>query len=139
MQTAASLWRSRPNLSRLAAPRPRSERRAKARYPVVAEVRYAIARGQLVENALGHTVNMSSTGLLLESAHALPVGRKIELSMSWPVLLNGVTGLTLRATGRTIRMQGRYTAVQILNHHFRTSGRVARGPAVALPERKNEG
>jgi hypothetical protein len=69
---------------------------------------------------------MSSAGLLLESAHALPVGKKTELSMAWPALLNDVTGLTLRATGRTIRVQGRYTAVQIIDYDFRTSGRVAR-------------
>jgi hypothetical protein len=35
-------------------------------------------------------------GLLLESPHALPVGKKIELSMAWPALLNGETGLTLQ-------------------------------------------
>jgi hypothetical protein len=119
-------WRPRPKLLRLAAPSPRSERRAKARYPMVAEVRFVIARGQLIANGLGHTVNMSSTGLLLESEHALPVGRKITLSVAWPALLNGEAGLTLRVRGRTIRMQGRYTAVQILGYDFRTRSRAAR-------------
>ena len=93
---------------------------------MVAEVRFVIARGHLIANGLGHTVNMSSTGLLLESEHALPVGRKITLSVAWPALLNGEAGLTLRVKGRTIRMQGRYTAVQILSYDFRTRRRAAR-------------
>ncbi|PWU05705.1 MAG: hypothetical protein C5B51_13905 [Terriglobia bacterium] len=120
--TAAAEYRQ-ARLLRLAAIT--GERRAKGRYPVTLDVRYTVSRGPcIVETGVGRSVNLSSGGMFFEAAHALSVGQNIELSMTWPALLHGVTALRLHATGRIVRVQGRYAAVQIESHQFRTRGRI---------------
>jgi len=113
-----------PNFLELAPPPvPTHDRRANIRYPLVLGLKYAVARGKVVSRGQGFTVNLSRNGVLFESAEPLSVGLTVELCVAWPVPLNGVTGLNFWAQGRTVRMHGQLTAVQILNYEFRLRGR----------------
>jgi hypothetical protein len=123
---------SQPKWLPLLSVRQTSERRTHTRYPLASEVRYALTDGgYLVEKGIGRTVNISSTGILLEALHALPVDSDIELLMAWPALLNNETALTLHATGCTVRVQGQFTAVRVQSYEFRIRGRFARLEATA--------
>src|SRR5260370_39430279 len=90
------------------------ERRASRRYPVNVDVEYRIMPA--AENGsvcYGRTVNLSTTGLMLECIPALQMGLDIELTIKWPVRRGEGTGIELHAFGRTIRVEEGYTALRI--------------------------
>jgi hypothetical protein len=93
------------------------EQRSHRRYPVDAQVAYKIfLDSKIVETGWGKTVNLSSGGILFESASALRAGADVELSVVWP------TGrFVLHITGCTLRTAGNRAAVKILNQAFRCS------------------
>jgi hypothetical protein len=100
-----------------------SERRKDRRYQIEVELEYRLVRrGKVVSTGRGHTVNVSTGGLLFESEHALPAGMEIELAIAWPARIDNVAALKLWVTGRTVRAQGNLTAAKIIHHHFRTAG-----------------
>ena len=68
----------------------------------------------------GHTLNMSSGGMLLKVESPLPVGEQIEVSVDWPAQLNARCGLKLVALGRVIRSSPEGAAVRIEKYDFRT-------------------
>jgi hypothetical protein len=91
------------------------------RYPIVAELYYKVSRKHAeVEAGRGRTVNISSSGILIETDSALPVGLRVELSIAWPARLHNVTPLQLCVKARTIRTEGCRTALKIFRHEFRT-------------------
>ncbi|HJT86350.1 MAG TPA: PilZ domain-containing protein [Bryobacteraceae bacterium] len=96
------------------------ERRSGRRYRLALTVEYRFFRHRQIEMGRGSTVNLSSDGILFESASALPVGSKIELSIAWPARLGNSVGLSLAVSGRTVRVHGNLTAVRILGYVFRT-------------------
>jgi hypothetical protein len=53
----------------------------------------------------------------------LPVSESIELALEWPVLLDGTCHLQLVLHGYIVRSDPAGTAIQIINHDFRTSKR----------------
>ena len=98
-------------------------RRLVRRFPIDVELEYKlISRGHVVETGQGRTVNISSGGILFESRCALPPGMFIELSIAWPARLRNTVALKLHATGLTVRGHGKFTAVTIRRHMFRTTG-----------------
>ena len=99
----------------------RSERRGSMRFPIVRDMRYRVTHpGVEPESGLGKTVNVSSGGVLFAAPKLLASGRRIELSISWPVQLDGKCALQLFARGRITRCLGTSVAVKIENHVFRT-------------------
>jgi hypothetical protein len=97
------------------------ERRGDRRYEVHLELGWKLIRWRRVlENGLGHTIDLSSGGIFFDSGRQLPVGQKVELSISWPVLLRNITPLQLIVTGRIVRSAGDRVAIQTLQHGFRT-------------------
>ena len=99
-----------------------NDRRLERRYPVKVALEYWIlVRNRKVVTGIGGTVNISSNGVLIQTADALPKGVKVELSIAWPARLNHTVGLKLHVTGQTVRTQGSCTAVMIRRHTFRTS------------------
>jgi hypothetical protein len=68
----------------------------------------------------GVTVDMSSSGILFAADPALPMSKRIELSIQWPAQLDGHCGLKLVATGRIVRVQHGRVAVRLETHEFRT-------------------
>ena len=93
------------------------ERRQAIRFPIRLPVRYRLAD----ESSWGRTVDLSSRGALLSLRHRAQPGERVELSISWPVLLHGEVHLTLVAAGTVVRVEERGTAVRFAKSSFRTS------------------
>jgi c-di-GMP-binding flagellar brake protein YcgR len=100
------------------------ERRAARRMSIEQDVEYRVlarSEGGVEETqALGKTVNISSSGVLFTTEHLLPPGRRIELAIQWPAQLNQKCGLKLMARGRVVRFEGDRAAIEIMKHEFRT-------------------
>ena len=98
-------------------------RRRTSRFPIVREIRYRVAtKENLFEAGVGSTVNISSNGVLFTTDEQLPLGRRVELAISWPAELNRNTALKLVARGRVVRVENGRAAAEIQNFEFRTMG-----------------
>jgi hypothetical protein len=98
-----------------------SERRSRTRFPVITDLRYSgSSRARRVYTGCGRTVNISSGGLLFQSSDPPPLGERLKLAVLWPVDLHPQVGLKLVATGRVVRKNGFYVAVEFLRHEFHT-------------------
>jgi len=97
------------------------ERRRSSRFPIEREVRYKTLsqRSEVIQGA-GKTLNISSSGVLFTADHELPVGTRLEVSISWPAQLNEKCLLNLVARGRVTRQDGANLALQIQQYEFRT-------------------
>ncbi len=101
-----------------------SERRRSSRFPIEREVRYKTLnqRSEILAGS-GKTLNISSSGVLFTTDHELPVGTRLELSISWPAQLNEKCLLNLVARGRVTRNFKGQLALQIQQYEFRTQSR----------------
>jgi hypothetical protein len=100
-----------------------NERRASGRFPIEREIRYRVLNKKANNEAgTGKTINMSSTGILFTTDHALLPGRTLELAVSWPAQLNNACPLKLVARGRVVRFEPGQAAVEIQHYEFRTQG-----------------
>jgi hypothetical protein len=106
------------------------DRRFDRRYEIQLELRWKlIRRRKVMEVGVGRTMDLSSSGILFEAGHPLPVGMNVELSISWPVLLHNVAPLQLVVVGRIVRTDGVRTALRMIQHEFRTMASADRRPA----------
>ncbi len=98
-----------------------SDRRHSDRFPIERDVRFRVLnkRGG-EETGDGKTLNISSSGVLFTSEHLLLPGRRLELSISWPVALNDLVPLKLVARGRVVRFEEGQAAIEIQQYEFRT-------------------
>ena len=100
-----------------------SDRRVHQRYPIILDVEYKMRnKNRIQRQGFCQTLNISSGGVLLHLKDALPSLGPIELSISWPFLLNGSVRLKLLARGKVVRVAGRSFAVKVAEHEFRTAG-----------------
>ena len=100
------------------------ERRSKARYPVKLTVRYrTVGRHQML-NGIGHTLNMSSGGLLVSAQHEVSAGSKLEVNVEWPLSLDGAVPLQLVAHGKVVRCGGSKFAISFVQYQFRTMSKI---------------
>lgn len=100
------------------------ERRTKRRFQIEQDVRYKMLYGQrLAETGSGKTMNISSGGIWFTTEALLTSGMPIELSVTWPVLLNDSCPMKLMVYGCVVRSNERGAAVAIERYEFRTSGR----------------
>src|SRR5436190_12581120 len=84
------------------------------------EVRYSVVvRGRPVENGSGRTIEMSSSGLSFTANTPLSIGQRLEVSIDWPVPLDGGVRLQIVAWGGVVRSAGAVTAIRIERHNFR--------------------
>jgi hypothetical protein len=96
------------------------ERRSHRRYAIVAELQYRVMqRSRVMEEGSGHTVDISSDGVLFEALVALPPGLAIEVSIIWPAGGTKTKRLELHAQGYTVRAQRNCTAVHLSHYAFR--------------------
>src|ERR1035438_3926826 len=66
-----------------------NDRRGKFRFAMERDVRYKVAEvGVVVAAGSGHTINMCSSGVAFVTEQPLTPGGLVELSISWPVLLD---------------------------------------------------
>jgi len=99
------------------------ERRTKRRFQIDQEVKYKMLYGQrIAETGVGRTVNISSGGVWFSTENMLTSGMPVELSLSWPVLLNDSCPMKLMIYGCVVRSNERGAAVAIERYEFRTSG-----------------
>ena len=97
------------------------ERRSKARYPMELNVRYRILTNGRALPGIGRTLNVSSCGLLIASDQQIVHdGSRLQLSLEWPLLLDGTTPLQLIAECRVIRCQPERFAVRLERYQFHT-------------------
>src|SRR5688572_2003347 len=76
------------------------ERRQKRRFRIEQEVKYKMLYGQrIAETGAGKTANISSGGVWFTTENVLTAGMPIEISMSWPVLLNDSCPMKLMIYG----------------------------------------
>jgi hypothetical protein len=90
----------------------------------VREARYKVLGGRRIINhsGFGKTLNMSGSGVLFTTESRLAPGESIELSVSWPALLNGVKPLKLVAQGLVVRTEENRAAITIEKYEFKTCG-----------------
>lgn len=101
-----------------------TERRRSSRFPIEREVRYKTLNQRAdALSGSGKTLNISSSGVLFTSDHDLPVGTRLEVSISWPAQLNDRCLLNLVARGRVTRHLKGQLALQIQQYEFRTQSR----------------
>lgn len=111
----------------------KQERRAKRRFRIEQDVRYRLLYGhRIAEMGVGRTVNISSGGVWMTTETVLSPGLPVELSISWPALLNDVCPMKLMIYGCVVRSNERGAAVAIERYEFRTQG--SRGLQQSVPQ-----
>ena len=107
------------------------ERRSRTRFPLTLEARYVVlGRSTSRETGAGRIIDLSSVGLTFTADRPLLSGQKLDVSIDWPVLLDGGIQLQLIMSGKVVRTNGLATTLQIERHEFRTrrSGLKAAAP-----------
>jgi len=99
------------------------ERRSAVRYPIVLNARYQGVRKKSNDGGAGRTVDISSGGLLIASAHSILVGVRLEVTIEWPALLDGAIELVLVAAGQVVRARELSFALELSRYEFRTTKR----------------
>jgi hypothetical protein len=100
------------------------EKRTKSRFAIERDVRYKMAdHGVVLAAGSGHTLNMGSGGVAFIAEQPLTLGAFVELSISWPVLLDETCPMRLVVFGRILRCTGRKTVCTIEKHEYRTQAR----------------
>lgn len=104
--------------------RDQNNRRQKSRFPIHRELRYKLLQdGRTQEAGLGQTVNMGSGGVAFSLDREFAAGTFIELSISWPVLLENATPMRLVIVGRILRSGDGLSACTVDKYEFRTQAR----------------
>jgi hypothetical protein len=107
-----------------------NDRRGKFRFPMQRDVRYKVLKdGATLEAGSGHTIDMGSGGVRFQVERDLAEGAFIQLSVSWPVLLDDSCPMRLVIFGRVLRSSSRQCACSIDKYEFRTQARVIQPPA----------
>src|ERR1035438_42707 len=97
------------------------ERRAGTRFPLGLEVRYTVlGRRATQKTGFGRTIDLSSSGLSFTTNQPLLPGQKLDVSIEWPVLLDGAIKLQLVISGVVVRADTTLIALRIKRHEFRT-------------------
>ena len=100
----------------------KGDRRVDRRYQLHLELKWKlIRRRRVLETGTGHTIDLSSGGILFDAGGPPPDGFNVELSIAWPTLLNDVTRMQLAAIGKIVRVNGCQVAIRMVRHEFRTA------------------
>ena len=101
-----------------------NDRRSKFRFAIEREVRYRLAEdGVVVAAGSGETIDMCSGGVAFVTGQPLTPGGFVELSISWPVLLDATCPMRFITFGRILRSTGCITVCTIDKYEFRTQAR----------------
>jgi hypothetical protein len=99
------------------------ERRFDRRYDIALDLRWKLVRRKKVlDTGIGRTVDLSSGGVRFDAGRMLPLGLGVELAIAWPALLHNVSPMQLVISGRIVRSTSSHTAIQLIQHEFRTAG-----------------
>ena len=98
-----------------------TERRAGTRFALSLGVSYAVLdRRAIVRTGSGRTIDLSSSGLSLTTNQPLLPGQNLDVSIDWPVLLDGAIKLQLVMSGIVVRADTTVIGLRIKRHEFRT-------------------
>ncbi len=98
-----------------------TERRGSRRFPIERELSYrTLDHRTVTQSGTGKTIDISSSGVLFATQERLRFGKRVELSVSWPAVLDGGCLLKFVATGRVVRVQDGRAALRIDQYEFRT-------------------
>jgi hypothetical protein len=101
-----------------------TDRRQSNRFPITRDLTYRpLSRREAGLPGEGTTINISSSGVLFGTTYPPRPGTRVELSISWPVQLDGKCGLNLVVRGRVARSEAGRAAIEVLQHEFRTRGK----------------
>jgi hypothetical protein len=114
---------------------PAVERRVSKRFPIEQEVSYRVLDHKAVvpESGVGRTFDISSKGIRFTTEQRLRSGKRIELSVNWPAVLEGGCLLKFVAVGRVVRVEDARASISIEQHEFRT--RRSKDPAGVAPDK----
>ena len=99
------------------------ERRARQRYPLRLPVEYRVLAGKNAATGFGVTRDLSSGGIAFEVHELLHAGVQVEVSVQWPVPLDGATPLKLVVRGRLLRVEEGLAALRVQRCQFHTQRR----------------
>ena len=102
------------------------ERRRKTRFPICRELRYKLMENNaIVAEGAGETINIGSAGVSFIAGKPLRTGGFVELSISWPAILEEGTRMRLVVFGRLVRSSNHTAACTVDKYEFRTQSRSA--------------
>src|SRR5215471_20219681 len=91
-----------------------NERRNKKRFPLHRELRFKLLEdGAIRETGVGKTIDVGSGGVAFSVDRFLTLGAYIELSISWPVMLDDTCPMRLIVFGRVLRSTGTMAACSV--------------------------
>ena len=100
------------------------DRRSKRRFAIRRELRYKLLRDEtVVELGNGETLDISSGGISFTMQGEAPPDSYVELSISWPVLLDDTCAMRLIIFGRLVRSGNGRGACTIDKYEFRTQAK----------------
>src|ERR1700722_2087419 len=101
---------------------PAVERRGSKRFPIEQEVSYRVLDHKAIvpESGVGRTFDISSKGILFATEQRLRSGKRIELSVNWPAVLEGGCLLKFVAVGRIVRVEDARASITNEQYEFRT-------------------
>ncbi|MGO9258995.1 MAG: PilZ domain-containing protein [Bryobacteraceae bacterium] len=103
-----------------------ADRRNKSRFALRREMRYKLVDGgKVIGSGSGFTLDISSGGAAFTTKEQLKPGTAIEISVSWPALVNGNCAIRLVACGQVVRSTTGTAACNISKFEFRTQARAA--------------
>src|ERR1043166_6727842 len=107
----------------------KKDRREKSRFPISREVRYKVLdEGAIIASGSGETHDMCSAGVSFTLDGELRPGSFVELSISWPVLLDDRCPMRLIVFGRVVWNHSHRAACTIDKYEFRTQARTYQMP-----------
>jgi hypothetical protein len=110
-----------------------TDRRTRSRFGMKCELRYKLVDGRTVVAAgAGQTIDIGSGGVAFFAQDELPPGAFVQLSISWPALLDQTCPMQLIVFGRVLRGAGRTAVCSVNKYEFRTA-RVSRTEARVHP------
>jgi hypothetical protein len=110
------------------------EKRKSNRFPVQQRIQYrAIDYRDGKPSGSGLTLDMSGSGIRFSIQEQIPLGHIVEVSVDWPVRLDGTCPLKVVVVGQVVRSEANWAALSILQYEFRTKGS-GLGQRAALPQ-----
>jgi hypothetical protein len=103
------------------------------RFRIERAVSYRVTTQDRPRTGTGRTVRMSSACVWIATQEPLEQGLEIEVSVSWPVLLNGICPLKLVIDGTVADTSTGVAAVGIRRYEFRTQGLLLTRESLSRP------
>jgi len=94
------------------------DRRRCRRYDINLGMQYVLRSDKSHQSRSGHTINISSSGMLFWAGTPLAVGEYVATALSWPVSTPDGNPLSLRISGYVIWSKGHKSAMSVSRYDF---------------------